>query len=40
MSDIANDAENRVIVEWDVENEVLDIRDPYLLFFLRWGDWK
>jgi hypothetical protein len=40
MSDIANDAENRVIIEWDVENEVLDIRDPYLLFFLRWGDWK
>ena len=40
MSDIANDAENRVIVEWDVDNEVLDIRDPYLLFFLRWGDWK
>lgn len=40
MSDIANDAENRVVVEWDVENEVLDIRDPYLLFFLRWGDWK
>jgi len=40
MSGIANDAENRVIVEWDVENEVLDIRDPYLLFFLRWGDWK
>lgn len=40
MSGIANDAENRIIVEWDVENEVLDIRDPYLLFFLRWGDWK
>lgn len=40
MSDIANDAENRVIIEWDIENEVLDIRDPYLLFFLRWGDWK
>lgn len=40
MSDIANDAENRVIVEWDVENEVLDFRDPYLLFFLRWGDWR
>ena len=40
MSGIANDAENRVIVEWDVENEVFDIRDPYLLFFLRWGDWK
>lgn len=40
MSEIANDAENRVIVEWDIENEVLDVRDPYLLFFLRWGDWK
>lgn len=40
MSGIANDAENRVIVEWDIENEVFDIRDPYLLFFLRWGDWR
>jgi len=40
MSEIANDAENRVVVEWDGDNDTLDIRDPYLLFFLRWGEWR
>jgi hypothetical protein len=40
ISDIANDAENRQVIEWDAANDVLDIRDPYLLFFLRWADWK
>jgi hypothetical protein len=40
MSEIANDAETRTVVEWDGSNDVLDIRDPYLLFFLRWGDWQ
>jgi len=35
---IANDSENRSIIEWDGENDVLDIRDPYLLFYLRWSD--
>ena len=39
LSDIANAADNRVIVEWDNESDILDIRDPYLLFFLRWGQW-
>lgn len=34
---IVNDAENRTVIEWDSENDVLDIRDPYLLFCLRWG---
>lgn len=24
-------------IEWDSEKEVLDITDPYLLFYLRWG---
>lgn len=24
-------------LEWDADNEALDIADPYLLFFLRWG---
>lgn len=33
---IANGAANSSIIEWDQENDVLDIRDPYLLFFLRW----
>lgn len=35
---IANDSENRNIVEWDGQNDVFDIRDPYLLFYLRWAD--
>lgn len=38
IASIANDSENRNIIEWDGEHDVLDIRDPYLLFFLRWGD--
>lgn len=36
MCSIANDSENRNIVEWDGGNDVIDIRDPYLLFYLRW----
>lgn len=35
---IANESENRTIIEWDGENDVLDMRDPYLLFYLRWAD--
>ena len=35
---IANDAADTVIIEWDSENDVFDIRDPYLLFYLRWAD--
>ena len=38
MAVIANESENRNIIEWDSENDVFDIRDPYLLFFLRWTD--
>lgn len=37
IASIANEAENRVIVEWDAESEVFDIRDPYLLFYMRWS---
>lgn len=37
IASIANDSENRNIIEWDGENDVLDIRDPYLLFYLRWA---
>ncbi len=40
MSDIANAADNRIVAEWDGANDVFDIRDPYLLFYLRWGDWR
>ncbi|HEY8359271.1 MAG TPA: hypothetical protein VIL30_17620, partial [Ramlibacter sp.] len=39
MSDLANAAASSIIVEWDATNDVLDIRDPYLLFALRWTDW-
>lgn len=35
---IANAAANNNIVEWDGENDVFDIRDPYLLFYLRWSE--
>jgi hypothetical protein len=38
MATIANDSEDRNIIEWDADNDVLDIRDPYLLFYLRWSD--
>lgn len=34
---IANDSAGDNIVEWDGENDVFDIRDPYLLFYLRWS---
>lgn len=35
---IVNDAVGEKIVEWDSDNDVFDIRDPYLLFYLRWSD--
>lgn len=35
---LANDSANNNVVEWDSENDVFDIRDPYLLFYLRWSD--
>ncbi|HHA1766972.1 TPA: hypothetical protein ACOEDU_000431 [Enterobacter ludwigii] len=35
---IANTAAANNIIEFDQENDVLDIRDPYLLFYLRWVD--
>lgn len=35
---LANDSANNNIVEWDGDNDVFDIRDPYLLFYLRWSD--
>ena len=34
---IINDKTGEWIVEWDAENDVFDIRDPYLLFYLRWS---
>lgn len=38
IASIANAAEAKPILEWDNDSEVLDIQDPYLLFFLRWSD--
>jgi hypothetical protein len=35
---IVNDAAADKIVEWDETSDVFDIRDPYLLFYLRWSD--
>ena len=38
MSILANDAAGVSIMEWDGDKDVLDIRDPYLLFALRWSE--
>ena len=38
IASIANESENRNVIEWDSENDVFDIRDPYLLFYLRWNE--
>ena len=35
---IGNDTAGEKIMEWDSEHDVLDIRDPYLLFYLRWSE--
>lgn len=35
---IVNDAVADRVVEWDSDNDVFDIRDPYFLFYLRWSD--
>ncbi|WP_419735657.1 hypothetical protein [Pseudomonas sp. COR18] len=37
MCSIANASEGRNVLEWDAAHDVLDILDPYLLFFIRWG---
>jgi hypothetical protein len=37
IADIANAFLNRQVIEWDSDNDVLDIRDPYFLFYLRWS---
>ena len=37
-SNIANSSAGNNVVEWDSENDVFDIRDPYLLFFIRWSE--
>jgi hypothetical protein len=37
-TNIGNDAAGDNIVEWYSENDVLDIRDPYFLFYIRWSE--
>lgn len=37
IANLANSGSERIIVEWDGSEEVLNIRDPYLLFYLRWS---
>lgn len=34
---LANEGQPRPILEWDANEEVLNIRDPYLLFYMRWS---
>ncbi len=38
LAAIANDSAAVQVIEWDQGNDVLDIRDPYLLFYLRWSE--
>ena len=38
MAEIANATSGSTILEWDGESDVFDIRDPYLLFALRWSE--
>ncbi|MHA7846215.1 P-loop NTPase family protein [Serratia sp. D1N4] len=37
-STLANNFSSENVIEWDSENDVLDIRDPYLLFYIRWSE--
>ncbi|WP_243358831.1 hypothetical protein [Fundidesulfovibrio terrae] len=39
MARLANAAARNCIIEWDSESDVLDIRDPHFLFFLRWSEY-
>ncbi|RQS65138.1 hypothetical protein DID96_27245 [Burkholderia sp. Bp8963] len=38
IAQLANDGQSKVLIEWDSDNEVLNIRDPYMLFYMRWSD--
>lgn len=37
MASLANAAAGFDIIEWDPDHDVLDLRDPYLLYFIRWN---
>jgi hypothetical protein len=38
IANLANDGQPKVLIEWEQEREILDVRDPYLLFYIRWSD--
>jgi len=38
IAQFANDGQSKILIEWDSDNEILDIREPYLLFYMRWSD--
>ncbi|MDR5883596.1 hypothetical protein [Caballeronia sp. LZ032] len=38
IAHLANDGLPKAILEWDHREDVLNIRDPYLLFFMRWSE--
>ncbi|WP_257777487.1 hypothetical protein [Burkholderia glumae] len=38
ISQLANDGQSKILIEWDSDDEILDIREPYLLFYMRWSD--
>jgi len=37
MASLANAAAGHEIIEWDNDHDVLDLRDPYLLYYIRWN---
>lgn len=39
LAAFANAGKRRNLVDWSSENDVFDIREPLLLFYLRWSGW-
>lgn len=37
IAQLANDGLARPIIDWDSTEDVFDVRDPYLMFYLRWN---
>lgn len=37
IANISNEISTSPVIEWDPERDTLHIRDPYLLFFIRWS---
>lgn len=38
ISHLANDGQPMTIIDWDQNEDVFDVRDPYLIFFMRWSE--